>query len=462
MFEKVIIQNIFKNTKFGAEYLEFLSSEYFELIESRYIFKEIVKYFNEYTKIPSISEVSIELSQNTNIRQEDFSSCVTYIDELENNDVYHIDYIVNSTQKWIKDKAFENSIVEAIAKREKGEDISYIAEKIREGFSISFNQTIGNSFWRDTQKQRDYYKHKENKFPCNITELNKVCGGGVERKTINLLMGGTGTGKTTTLCSLASSYLRRGQNVLYITMEMAEEKIRQRIEANFFKVAINDIPDLSDEMYFKKMSMWGKASSSNLYIKEYPTAMCSVNNIRTLLDNLETKEGFIPDIVMIDYIGIMRSVRLKSNENSYSYHKTIAEEVRGLMIEKNLVCWSAIQSNRDGNGKSDLQLNNSAESFGTPMTADLQIGLIETKELKATNNQIWKCLKTRYSNLKDYKFKVLVQHEFGSVSDDAESQGTIETEEESNDILENTVTNKMKSMSIDNKKKMKGLELNFD
>jgi len=462
MFEKIIIQNIITKPKFGAEYIEFLKEEYFSMSESRLILKEIVNYFNEYTRVPSFSEISVQLSQDSNIRQEDFHNCVDFIKELDTNDDYHEDYLKKTTQKWITDRAFENAVIEASEKMNDGKDISYIQETIKDIYSISFNKTIGNSLWRDVEKQRDFYESSADKYASNLTELNKCCGGGIERKTLNLLMAPTSTGKTTAMCSLASSYLKRGLNVLYVTCEMSEEKIRQRIEANFFRTPINDIPNLDRDQYIKKMNFWGSNSKANLYVKEYPTATCSVNNLRALLDNLETKEGFIPDVVLIDYIGIMKSIRIKSNENSYGYHKSIAEEVRGLMCERNLAGWSALQSNRDGDGKSDLELNNSAESYGTPMTADSQFGLIETNELKSDKSQIWKCLKTRYSDLKGYRFKVLVEHEYGSVSDwHDQGENTPVFGEEDKTIPNNKISTKMKAMNIENSQKLKNLDMDF-
>lgn len=453
MFEKIILQNIINNKNYGTAFLPFLKNEYLSMFESKAVFKQINKYFIEYKTLPHWNEIIISLSNTNDLSDDLYQKTLAFIEEIKSEDNYNIDWLSNETKKWIRNKAFEIVIVESAEKLQSNKPVEDMVEKVKDVFSINFNESIGNNFYKDYEKQYEFYTQTKEKFESNLTILNTVCDGGVERKTLNLLMAPTNTGKTSAMISLAAGYLRRGYNVLYITCEMSEENIRQRIDANFLDIPINDIPRLPKELYIKRMQQFASIAKSNLYVKEYPTASANVNHIRALLDALATKEKFVPDIVFIDYLNIMTSVRIKSGQ-SYEISKAIAEELRGLMVHYNLAGWSATQTNRGGDGASDLDLTDTSESYGVPMTVDMQIAVIQTPALLEQKRQLWKVLKTRYSEMKGYKFAV--EHDFKTCSvKDTAAQSTNNIQQD-NDEIKNTMN------IVNNKERMRALDIDFD
>lgn len=452
MFEKIILQNIINNHNYGKEFIPFLKPSLFDSFESKTLFKHINNHFNDYISIPQWNELLISVSNDNNINEDGYAKILEYTNDIKSPDKYNPDWLKNETKKWIRNSEFKNVITESAIKIDAGESYDDMMQKMKDVFSINFNESIGNSLWRDFEKQHDYYTQTKEKFECHLSNLNAACDGGVERKTLNVLMAPTNTGKTSAMISLACGYLRRGYNVLYVTCEMSEQNIRQRIDANFLNVAINDVPKLSKEFYCSKLTELKSNFKSNLYVKEYPTSSANVNHLRALLDALATKENFVPDIVIIDYINIMSSVRVKVGK-SYEIVKAIAEELRGLMGEYNMCGWSATQTNRDGDGASDLDLTDTSESYGLPMTVDMQIAIIQTPALREQFKQIWKILKTRYSEMKDYKF--IVDHNFKTCTVSDTEQQTINSPEtlkkEDDEIKVNKFKSqtKLKEMNID-------------
>jgi replicative DNA helicase len=409
MFEKIILQNLLHNSNYTGLFLPFLKKEYFNSYESKIVFEEINKYFVTYQKMPNFNEIAISIHNLNNINENTYQNCLEYITDLKDQDTYNCDWLNKETKKWIRNSAFKLVILDSAAKLDDQKPIDDMMERVKEVFSINFDETIGNNFLRDYEKQFAFYKTEKEKFESHLSHLNLVCGGGVERKTLNMLMAPTNTGKTSALVSLASGYLRRGYNVLYITCEMSEENIRQRIDANFLKIKINDVPKMTENMYFSAMREFGRSLKSNLYVKEYPTSVANANHVRNLLDNLATKENFVPDIVMLDYLNLLNSVRVKSG-NDYQIVKAISEEIRGVAVEYGLAIWSATQTNRSGDGASDLDLDQVSDSYGLPMTVDLLLAIIQTEELLKQKRQIWKNLKDRYAGMKFYKW--FVEHDF--------------------------------------------------
>lgn len=453
MFEKVIFQNIINNRTYGMDFLEFLKPEYFSFNETKLLFKYTHNYFNKYLALPQWNELLIEMGNDKEVNEESFHKVVDYVEELKKDDsTYNSEWLSNETKKWIKNEAFKLVIAESAERVGTNKPLDDMLDKMQSVFSINFNETIGNSFIKDYKKQFEYYNQKREKFASSISQLDLCCDGGIERKTLNLLLAPTNTGKTSAMVSLAASYLRRGYNVLYVTCEMSEENIRQRIDANFFKIPINDIPRLSQEMYFGRMEEIAKTLKGNLYVKEYPTATANVNHIRALLDALRTKENFVPDILIIDYLNLLTSTRYKAS-SLYEVAKAIAEEVRGLMCQYKLGGWSATQTNRGGEGASDLDLDDTSDSYGVPMTVDSQFGLIQTAALLEQKRQMWKCLKTRYSALKNYKFLVEHLFEICTVSDVEQTQNNNNTKDENDYEL------KTKSNIVNNNERFKSLNI---
>lgn len=454
MFENIILQNIVNNHTYGADFVPYLKPSLFNSYESKIIFNHLNSYFHEYSSLPHWNEIIISISNDNKISEDGYNRILNFVNGIKTEEKYNSEWLSNETKKWIRNAEFKNVITEAAIKIDSNEPFDDMMQKVKEVFAINFNESIGNSLFRDFEKQHDYYTQVKEKFESHLSILNTICDGGVERKTLNLLMAPTNTGKTSAMISLACGYLRRGYNVLYITCEMSENNIRQRIDANFLKIPINDIPRLSKEFYCSRMQEMSETYKSNLYVKEYPTASANANHIRGLLDALATKEKFFPDIVIVDYINILTSTRVKQGK-SYEIIKSIAEELRGLFSEYNVCGWSATQTNRDGDGASDLDLTDVSESYGLPMTVDMMIAIIQTPALLEQFKQIWKLVKTRYSSMKGYKF--IVDHDFNTctVSDSQEQKIPSATKPNSDD--DNLTVNKFK-----NQEKLKNFDIDFD
>lgn len=412
MFEHIVIQNLIENNDYLRRFIPFIKTSLFNGNAEKTLFKELNKYFTQYNKAPDLSELSISIQNADYLDEHTFNECCSILKELDKDKghVYNFDWLKNETEKWIRNESFRQFIIKSASALDEGKPLDSMLEDVKSVLSINFDETIGNNFRKDIKKQFEYYHRKVEKFPCNITELNNVCGGGIERKTINVLMAPTNTGKTSALISLSASYLRRGYNVLYITYEMAEEKIRQRFDANFLNKEINSIPDMEESEYVGGLNKLLETFSKNLIIKEFPTSSSNTNQIRNLLDKLKVKESFIPDIVVIDYLNLVCSTRIKDNSNSYQSIKAVAEEVRAIAVEYEICIWTATQTNRKGDGASNLNITDVSESYGLPQTTDLMIAIIQTEELFQQGRQVWKNLKDRYAGLKFHKW--LVNHDF--------------------------------------------------
>lgn len=445
MFEKIIIQCLLFNSEYARKFITFIKKNYFQDRFCSILFNNINKFYSEYNKAPSLTELYTIIQNLNNIDEDSFKNCVEYIKQIKTEETYNPEWLDKETKKWIRNSAFRLVILDSATKLDEGKPIDDMVDNVKKVFNINFDETIGNNFKKDYEKQFEFYNRVEEKFESNLTQLNLVCGSGVERKTLNCLLAPTNTGKTSALISLSASYLKRGYNVLYITCEMSEEKIRQRFDANFLNVKINDVTKLTKDFYFSKMEELGKSLKSNLIVKEFPTSACNVNHIRNLLTNLNLKENFVPDIVIVDYLNLLNSTRIK-NANSYETVKNIAEEIRGIAVENNLCFWTATQTNRSGDGASDIDITDTSESYGLPMTLDLMVALIQTEELKQQNRQVWKCLKTRYSELKFHKF--VVSHDFSTckVTDIVDNNNTVRP---SSNAMEEEVKAKLSDIDED-------------
>lgn len=453
MFEKVVLENLISNVNFGKQFIEYVDISYLEAYESKLIFKHIKNYFQEYKKLPSLNELSISVTNDNKLDEKIFNDCCELLNEIKTSDKqYNPDWLVKETKKWIRNKAFENVIIESAEKLQNNESIDDMMQKVKTVFSINFNETIGINFIKGFEKQQEYYQTKREKFASCIDGLNLVCDGGIEKKTLNMLLAPTNTGKTSGLIALSAGYLRAGYKVLYVTCEMREENIRQRIEANFLDIPINDVPKLPPTLYAKRMKEVEEKFTGNIYIKEYPTQTANVNHLRALLDNLATKEDFVPDILVIDYLNILKSATVTKGD-SYAVVKSVAEEVRGLSCEYSLATWSATQTNRGGDGASDLNLTDSSDSYGVPMTVDLEVAIIQTPEMFEQQRQVWKCLKTRYSELKHYKFSVT--HIFNTCK-------VIDIAKKDDKSVDNSEQTNFKAKKVNNTERLKEMGIDFD
>ena len=400
--ELLILRNLIYNEEYTRKVIPFIKDDYFEEQNQKIIFQEISNFIQEYNKLATKEILSIEVEKRNDINDTNFKEVVDIISSLE-DEVGELDWLIDSTEKWCRDRAIYLALMESIQLADgkdesKGRDA--IPTILSDALSVSFDNHVGHDYLQDYEKRFESYHRKEDRIPFDLEYFNKITKGGLPNKTLNIALAGTGVGKSLFMCHVASSALIEGKNVLYITLEMAEEKIAERIDANLLNVNIQDITDLPKPMFDSKVEALGKKTQGTLIIKEYPTASAHSGHFKSLLNELALKKSFRPDIIFIDYLNICASSRYRANGNvnSYSYIKAIAEELRGLAVEANLPIVSATQTTRSGFGSSDVELTDTSESFGLPATADLMFALISTEELEGLNQILVKQLKNRYND----------------------------------------------------------------
>ena len=380
--------------------LPFIEPEYFNAREERIIFEQIAKYAADYDNLVTQEILSIEIENRNDITEEESVNINKIINSLENVDA-DFDWLSDTTEKWCRDRAIYLALMESIGianDEDQKKTRDAIPDILSKALAVSFNRHVGHDYLEDYEQRYELYHRKEDKIEFDLEYLNKITKGGIPRKTLNVALAGTGVGKSLFMCHFASSVLLQGRNVLYITMEMAEEKIAERIDANLLNANIQEIVDLPKQMFESKVTNLSSKTQGTLIIKEYPTASAHAGHFRALLSELALKKSFRPDIIFVDYLNICASSRYRgnSNVNSYSYIKAIAEELRGLAVEANVPIVSATQTTRSGYGSSDVELTDTSESFGLPATADLMFALISTEELEGMNQIMVKQLKNRY------------------------------------------------------------------
>lgn len=408
--EKTIFNNLLNNEDYGRKVIPFLKTEYFNDRNDKIVFELIDSYVNEYNAFPTKEALVIDLNARDDLSEDQYAECQEVIESIPNHSDHlsQIDWLIDTTEKFCQDKAIYNAIRESIkilddktGKYAKGN----IPQLLSDALAVSFDTSIGHDFLADTESRFDFYHRREERIPFDLEYLNRITRGGLPRKTLNILLAGTGVGKTLAMCHMAASNLVSGKNVLYITMEMAEEKIAERIDANLLNTPLDELYQLPRETYQKKVERLKEKTVGRLIIKEYPTSSAGAANFRHLLNELKIKKNFVPDIIYIDYLNICMSSRMKQggSVNSYTYIKAIAEELRGLAVEFNVPIVSATQTTRSGFDNSDVGLTDTSESFGLPATADFMVALIATEELKALNQIMVKQLKNRYNDPEMYK-----------------------------------------------------------
>ena len=400
--EVLILRNLIYNEKYLRKVVPFIKSDYFEDSNQRIVFEEIEKFVHEYNQPATKEVLCIEVEKRQDINDTTFTEITKLISYLEDVPTDY-DWLCDTTEKWCRDRAIYLALMESIALadgKDKEKDRGAIPSILSNALAVSFDTHIGHDYLIDYEERYEAYHKKEDLIPFDLEYFNKITKGGLPNKTLNIALAGTGVGKSLFMCHVASSALLGGKNVLYITLEMAEEKIAERIDANLLNVPIQEITELPKVMFEDKVTKLANRTQGSLIIKEYPTASAHAGHFRSLLNELALKKSFRPDIIFIDYLNICASERYRagSNVNSYTVVKAIAEELRGLACEANVPIVSATQTTRSGYGSSDVELTDTSESFGLPATADLMFALISTDELEGLGQIMVKQLKNRYND----------------------------------------------------------------
>ena len=399
--ENTIIKNLIQNDTYTRKVIPFIKSEYFTESSERLVFEEISNYFDKYTKSPTVEALLINLDNVTSKGDAIVKSSKQLVENIKADDT-PLDWLIDETEKWCKDRAIYIAVMDSIevldekSKRSTGE----IPDLLKDALSVSFDTHIGHDQLEDADERFEFYNTEEEKMPFDLEYFNKITKGGLPNKTLNICLAGTGVGKSLFMCHMASNCLLMGKNVLYITMEMSEERIAERIDANTMNVPMKELPDVSKKEYDKKIQRIKNKTKGKLIVKEYPTAAAHVGHFRHLLQELNIKKDFRPDIIFIDYLNICASHRIRpgSGANSYTLVKSIAEELRGLAVEHDVPMVSATQTTRSGYGSTDIGLEDTSESFGLPATADLMFALITSDELEDLDQLVVKQLKNRYND----------------------------------------------------------------
>ena len=400
--ERTTLSNLVYNEPYARKVLPFIKPEYFSDRHERVVFEEINLFMEKYGNQPTKEALSIELDNRKDLNEDEFKSVQQIVETLSNAQV-DMQWLVDTTEKFCKDKAVYNAILNGIQIIE-GKDKQHTAEAIpsilSEALAVAFDQNVGHDYVENGEERYEFYHKKEEKLEFDLDYFNKITKGGLPQKTLNIALAGTGVGKSLFMCHMAASTLMQGKNVLYITLEMAEERIAERIDANLMNITMDDLHELPKKMFTDRLSKIQTKTNGKLIIKEYPTASAHTGHFRSLLKELALKKSFRPDIIFIDYLNICASSRFKGNANvgSYFYIKAIAEELRGLAVENNVPIMSATQTTRGGYANSDIGLEDTSESFGLPATADLMFALISTEDLESLNQIMVKQLKNRYND----------------------------------------------------------------
>ena len=402
--ETTILGNLLQNEEYTRKVLPFLKNDYFSRNPEKIIYGTVSDFVTKYNSLPTKEALSIEL-QEKKINEEEFKETMELLDDISKDTQEHTDlgWLLDTTEKFCQDKAIYNAVVESISildSQKSDQDKGVIPEILSDALSVSFDPHVGHDYLDDSDDRFEFYHRVEEKIPFDLDYFNRITKGGLPQKSLNICLAGTGVGKSLFMCHVASSCLSQNQNVLYITLEMAEEKIAERIDANLLDIAVDDLHALSKDMYDKKIENLRKTTKGKLIVKEYPTASANVNHFRALLNELNLKRSFVPDIIFVDYLNICTSSRIRqgANVNSYTYIKSIAEELRGLAVENKIPIVSATQTTRSGYSNTDVGLEDTSESFGLPATADLMFAIISTEQMEELGQIMVKQLKNRYND----------------------------------------------------------------
>ena len=400
--EKTILANLISNEQYARKVLPFIRPEYFQDNNEKIVFDEISKFAIKYSKLPTSISLQVELDNRKDLNEQTYKDITSLVETLQADPVDE-QWLLDTTETFCKDKAVYNAVIDGISiieGRDKKRKPDALPSLLTDALAVSFDNRVGHDYFKDAEARFEYYHKKEKRIPFDLEFFNKITKGGLPQKTLNIALAGTGVGKSLFMCHMAANCLNQGRNVLYITLEMAEERIAERIDANLMNVSMDDLHDLPKKMYEDKMERVNGKTKGTLIIKEYPTASAHTNHFRALIQELAIKKSFKPDIIFVDYLNICASSRFRggTNINSYTMIKSIAEELRGLAVENNLPILSATQTTRSGYGSTDIGLEDTSESFGLPATADFMFALISTEEMQELNQITVKQLKNRYND----------------------------------------------------------------
>ena len=402
--EEIALSKLITEETYLRSVLPFLKDEYFDTVPHQVLFNEINEYVTEYNTAPETTALKIEIDKRRDLSAEVVKEIEDFLDNKIDDTQYNDEWLMDTTEKWCKERAIYLALMESI-KIADGQDKTRTKDAIphimSEALGTCFDDTVGHDYLLDADDRYDFYHQQEDKIPFDLEYFNKITKGGLPSKTLNIALAGTGVGKSLFMCHMASANLMQGRNVLYITLEMAEEKIAERIDANLLDVPIKQLSDplFTKQQFRNKVDKVNSKTNGRLVIKEYPTASAHVNHFKSLLNELSMKRGFAPDIIFVDYLNICASARYKNAVvNSYTFIKSIAEELRGLAVECNVPIVSATQTTRSGYGNSDVEITDTSESFGLPATADLMVALISTEDMEAAGQIMVKQLKNRYND----------------------------------------------------------------
>ena len=399
--ERIILRNLFYNEDFTRKALPFIKTEFFTNHSESTLFGEINQFVQKYKNLPTKETILVELNKRKDLREDELTEIKTIVNKLDKQEV-ELQWLLDTTEKFCKDRAVHNAVLSGIQildGKDKNQNPEAIPQILSEALAVSFDNHVGHDYVEDAESRFDFYHKREKRFKFDLNYFNRITKGGVPSKTLNIALAGTGVGKSLFMCHAASNWLQDGKNVLYITLEMAEERIAERVDANLMDVTIDDLHAMPKDKYESKMSKLQKKTIGKLIIKEYPTASAHSGHFRALLNELSLKKTFKPDVVFIDYLNICASSRFKGgNISSYFYIKAIAEELRGLAVEFDMPIFSATQTTRSGFTSTDIGLEDTAESFGLPATADFMFALISNDELDQLGQLKVKQLKNRFGD----------------------------------------------------------------
>ena len=427
--EQTILRNLLHDEQYMRKVIPFIKPDYFQGVYKT-LFKEVGKYIGKYNKLPTQETLVIELET---LNEEQYNMSMDIVPHLFTNEPIDENWLNDATEKWCQDRAIYNAVMESISIIDgKHESLTKNAlpELLSKALGISFDTNVGHDYVENAEDRFEFYHTEEDRIPFDLDKFNKITKGGVPNKTLNIALAGTGVGKSLFMCHVAANALTQGKNVLYITMEMAEERIAERIDANLLNVPIDQLNNMSKDMFTRKVNNLAKKTNGKLIIKEYPTGSAHSGHFRALLNELKLKRQFEPDMIFVDYLNICASSRMKGmggSINSYTYIKAIAEELRGLAVEFNVPIFSATQTTRSGFSNSDVGLEDTSESFGLPATADLMFALISTEELEKLGQFMVKQLKNRYNDPTVHKrFVIGVDRSKMRLHDVSENEQTLQ------------------------------------
>jgi replicative DNA helicase len=403
--EEVILENLLTNDEYARKTVPFIDETYFQDKIDKTVFSCIKQFYDQYNAAPTKAALKLAIDDSKSLRQQEYELANTLVDKLGQSDK-NTQWLYDATENFCKDKAVYNAIMTSIGILDGGNtkyDKGAIPSILSEALAISFDKTIGHDYFEESARRYDYYHLKEDRVAFDLELFNKITKGGIPKKTLNIVLAGTNVGKSLFLCHHAASVLKQGKNALYITMEMAEERIAERIDCNLLDITVNDLYKTGKKEFTSKFEDLKAKTQGKLVVKEYPTSSASVQHFKSLLDELKLKKNFVPDIIYVDYINICCSARLKGDSNSYFLIKAIAEELRGMAVEYDVPVFSATQTTRGGFDNTDVSLTDTSESFGLPATADFMFAMMRTEELDKMGQLIVKQLKSRYNDVNYYK-----------------------------------------------------------